>query len=108
MSNKILEKNRIFELFQKKKTKILNIYFTAGFPELDSTLKIALALEKAGVDMIEIGIPFSDPLADGPIIQQSAKRALENGMTLKVLFQQLEKLRPLITVPVLLMGYLNP
>ena len=108
MSNKILEKNRIFELFQKKKSKILNIYFTAGFPELDSTLKIALALEKAGVDMIEIGIPFSDPLADGPIIQQSAKRALENGMTLKVLFQQLEKLRPLITVPVLLMGYLNP
>ena len=98
----------ILELFKKKNSQILNIYYTAGFPNLDDTLKVALALEKAGVDMIEIGIPFSDPLADGPIIQQSAKRALENGMTLKKLFKQLEKLRPLITIPVLLMGYLNP
>ncbi len=100
--------NRILELFKRKKSQILNIYYTAGFPKLDDTLKIALALEKAGVDMIEIGIPFSDPLADGPIIQQSAKLSLAGGMTLKILFKQLEKLRPLINVPILLMGYLNP
>ena len=100
--------NKINELFQKKKSNILNVYFTAGFPKLKNTLEIAFALEQAGVDMIEIGIPFSDPLADGPIIQQSTKKSLENGMTLKVLFKQLEKLREKITLPVLLMGYLNP
>ena len=77
--------NRILELFKKKNSQILNIYYTAGFPNLDDTLKVALALEKAGVDMIEIGIPFSDPLADGPIIQQSAKRALENGMPISII-----------------------
>ena len=99
--------NRIQELFKKKK-KILNIYYTAGFPELNDTLIIAKALQDAGVDMLEIGIPFSDPLADGPIIQKSSEKALANGMSLQLLFDQLNKLRTGISIPVLLMSYLNP
>lgn len=100
--------NRIDLLFSKKKQDILSVFFTAGFPKLDDTVPIALELEQAGADMIEIGIPFSDPVADGPAIQYSNKVALNNGMTLKVLFRQVESLRKMISMPVVLMGYLNP
>ena len=100
-------KNRIATLFQTKKN-ILNIYYTAGFPQLENTLEIAEALQNAGVDILEIGIPFSDPLADGPIIQNSSQQALKNGMSLAILLKQLQSLRKKITIPVLLMGYFNP
>lgn len=101
-------KNRIKTLFEKKKGNILSIYMTAGFPALDDTLTIVKELDAAGVDMIEIGFPFSDPLADGKIIQQSSESALNNGMSLKLLFEQLRDLRKVTQLPVLLMGYLNP
>jgi tryptophan synthase alpha chain len=100
--------NRISQLFQDKKQNILNVYFTAGFPELTDTQIILRALQEAGADMIEIGMPFSDPLADGPVIQASNQKALDNGMSLKVLFEQMQDLRPQIQIPVLLMGYINP
>ena len=103
--------NRITELFQKKKNNILSIYFTAGFPKLQDTNVILDELVMSGVDMIEIGIPFSDPLADGPVIQHSSEVALKNGMTLKLLFEQLEKSSIPTTksqTACLLMGYLNP
>jgi tryptophan synthase alpha chain len=100
--------NRLQQLFAKKKNNILSIYFTAGYPEIGATLKIAEALEKAGADFIEIGFPYSDPLADGPVIQNSSQVAIENGMTLKLLFQQLKDLRARVSIPVLLMGYANP
>ncbi len=92
----------------REKQNLLNIYYTAGFPQLNDTIRIAKSLEKAGADMLEIGIPFSDPVADGPVIQNSSQIALKNGMTIKKLFVQLEKLREEISIPVLLMGYLNP
>ncbi|MEP2772660.1 MAG: tryptophan synthase subunit alpha [Fulvivirga sp.] len=100
--------NRIDKLFKEKEGRILSIYFTAGFPELKDTLGIAEKLENAGADMIEIGIPFSDPIADGPTIQESNKKALDNGMTINLLFKQLEKLRETVSIPVILMGYINP
>ena len=100
--------NRLNQLFLKKNKEVLAVYFTAGFPELNDTLKICQALQEAGVDIIEIGMPFSDPLADGPTIQASNQRALANGMALKTLFSQLSSLRSSITIPVVLMGYLNP
>lgn len=100
--------NRLQQLFEKKKNNILSIYFTAGYPEIGATLKIAEALEKAGADFLEIGFPYSDPLADGPVIQNSSQVAIENGMTLKLLFQQLKDLRARVSIPVLLMGYANP
>jgi tryptophan synthase alpha chain len=100
--------NRIKTLFENKKQDILSIYFTAGYPDLNSTLDIAEALEHAGADFLEIGIPYSDPLADGPIIQNSSLKSIENGMTLKVLFEQLKDLRKRVAIPVLLMGYVNP
>ena len=100
--------NRITELFTKTPKNLLSIFYTAGFPQLNDTLEIALELQKAGVDLIEIGMPFSDPLADGPIIQHSSQLALQNGMNLAFLFEQLKNLRKNITIPVLLMGYLNP
>lgn len=100
--------NRIDKLFQEKKDHILSIYFTAGFPSLDDTLPIMEAIDEAGGDIIEIGIPFSDPVADGPTIQESNKLALENGMTLKYLFRQLQGMREKVSTPVVLMGYLNP
>ncbi len=100
--------NRINQLFERRKEPILSIYFTAGYPELNSTLNIAEALEKAGADFIEIGFPYSDPLADGPVIQNSSLRALKNGMALDVLFKQLKELRSRVSIPVLLMGYVNP
>lgn len=100
--------NRITQLFNTKKNNLLSIFYTAGFPGLNDTIAIAKALQDAGVDMLEIGFPFSDPLADGPVIQRSSEIALENGMTLKLLFEQLEELRKEVTIPVLLMGYVNP
>ena len=100
--------NRIQELFENKKERVLSIYFTAGFPKLEDTLPTMMAIEEAGADIIEIGIPYSDPIADGPTIQDSNMHALENGMTLKKLFQQLDTMRSHVKLPVVLMGYLNP
>jgi tryptophan synthase alpha chain len=100
--------NRINKLFENRKQKILSVYFTAGFPELNDTLSIIRELDKSGVDMIEIGMPFSDPVADGPVIQRSSEQALRNGMTLNLLFEQLSDLRKITEIPVILMGYINP
>ncbi len=100
--------SRITELFRKKNKRVLNVYCTAGFPELSSTLEVMKALQDNGADMIELGMPYSDPLADGPVIQASGAKALENGMTIAVLFQQLKDFRKTIQLPVLLMGYMNP
>jgi tryptophan synthase alpha chain len=99
---------RIEELFSRKKSRVLNVYCTAGYPELESTREVIRALEKYGVDLIELGMPYSDPLADGPVIQASSVRALHNGMTISKLFQQLEGLRKETSIPLVLMGYLNP
>lgn len=100
--------SRIQQLFQHKKNNILNIYCTAGYPNLNSTLPIIEALEKSGADIVELGMPYSDPLADGETIQNSATQALQNGMTIKRLFEQLQPLRPQLSIPVVLMGYMNP
>jgi tryptophan synthase alpha chain len=100
--------NRINKLFNRKQTGILNIYCTAGYPQLESTKEILLQLEKAGADLVEIGMPYSDPLADGPTIQASSTIALENGMCIEKLFQQLEGIRATVDLPIILMGYLNP
>jgi tryptophan synthase alpha chain len=100
--------NRITRLFKEKKNNILSIYYTAGYPKLGDTVAIAEALEKAGADMLEIGFPYSDPVADGPVIQASSKQALDSGMDLNLLFAQLKELRKNVTIPVLLMGYVNP
>jgi tryptophan synthase alpha chain len=99
--------NLINQLFNKKNNNILSIYFTAGYPQLEDTLPVMRELQAKGVDMIEIGIPFSDPMADGPVIQASGNVALKNGMTLRRIFAQLEDMRPEIHLPVILMGYLN-
>jgi tryptophan synthase alpha chain len=98
--------NRIEKLFQSKKN-ILNIYLTAGYPKLNDTVEIVRELEKSGVDMVEIGMPFSDPLADGPVIQHSSTVALKNGMTLNRIFSQIEVLRETSNVPIIMMGYFN-
>ena len=101
--------SRITELFnQKRDQKVLNVYCTAGFPQLDSTVQVMQALQQYGADLIELGIPYSDPLADGPVIQASSSQALQNGMSIAKLFEQLEGFRETIKVPVVLMGYLNP
>ena len=100
--------NRITQLFKEKKNNILSIYYTAGYPELGDTVAIAEALEKAGADMLEIGFPYSYPVADGPVIQASSKQSLDSGMDLNLLFEQLKELRKNVTIPVLLMGYVNP
>ncbi len=102
--------NKIETLFQNRKDKILSIYFTAGYPNLTDTATVINQLSVANVDMIEVGIPFSDPLADGPVIQHSSEVALKNGMSLEVLFKQLENrvLTNKYQPPILLMGYLNP
>ena len=100
--------NRIDQLFQTKSSRILSIYFCAGCPTPDGTAATIQALQEAGVDMIEIGIPFSDPLADGPVIQQAATTALRGGMSLRRLFDQLADIRRMVQIPLLLMGYLNP
>ncbi|MBS1661261.1 MAG: tryptophan synthase subunit alpha [Bacteroidetes bacterium] len=100
--------SRIAELFKQKNKRVLNVYCTAGFPKLDSTMEVLKALQESGADLIELGMPYSDPLADGPVIQASSTRALENGMTMSTLFKQLKELRPAVKTPVLLMGYMNP
>ena len=100
--------NRIQALFARKPQGILSLYFCAGHPTLDSTAPIIRTLASGGIDMIEIGIPFSDPMADGPVIQDAATKALRNGMTLKRLFAQLEDIRHDVDIPLILMGYLNP
>ncbi len=99
--------NRITTKLQEDK-KLLSIYFTAGYPALNDTVKIIEDLEKNGVDMIEIGLPFSDPLADGPTIQESSTAALKNGMTTEVLFNQLKDIRKTVSIPLIIMGYFNP
>src|SRR6478735_448215 len=100
--------SRISELFKRKQKRVLNVYCTAGYPQLDSTLTVMQALQSNGADLIELGMPYSDPLADGPVIQASSSIALENGMTITRLFEQLKSFRNTISVPVILMGYMNP
>jgi tryptophan synthase alpha chain len=100
--------SRLQALFSNKKEQVLNVYCTAGFPNLDSALTVMQSLQRNGADIIELGMPYSDPLADGPIIQQSSLQALSNGMTIATLFSQLNGFRKDINVPVVLMGYLNP
>jgi tryptophan synthase alpha chain len=100
--------NRIDRLFENKESNILSIYFTAGYPEIDNTVSIVKLLEQHGADMLEIGMPFSDPLADGPVIQQSSHQAIENGMSIRLLFEQLSDIRKDVDIPLILMGYLNP
>ena len=99
--------NRIDKIFLRKE-KLISIYFTAGYPNLNDTIPIIKKLQKAGVDMVEIGLPFSDPLADGPTIQESSKIALNNGMTSEKLFNQLKNIRKEIDIPLVIMGYFNP
>jgi tryptophan synthase alpha chain len=100
--------SRIKKLFEKKNKNILSVYFTAGYPALNNTMTIMKSLQDAGADMIELGIPYSDPLADGPVIQSSGSIALTNGMTISHLFSQLKNFRNEIRLPVLFMGYMNP
>lgn len=98
--------NRLEQLFSTKEN-ILNIYTTAGFPKLNDTIEIIQELAASGVDMVEIGMPFSDPLADGPTIQHSSEVAIENGITLDLIFNQIKEIRKTVTIPIMLMGYLN-
>ncbi|MDO6391532.1 tryptophan synthase subunit alpha [Pontibacter sp. BT731] len=100
--------NRIQQLFAQKPEGLLSVYFTAGFPNLEDTVPIIMELEKNGVDLIEIGMPFSDPLADGPTIQQSSEVAIRNGLSIPKLFEQLQDIRQHTQIPLVLMGYLNP
>jgi tryptophan synthase alpha chain len=100
--------NRINQLFLDKKNDILSVYFTAGYPKVNDTTAIIRELEKNGANLIEIGMPFSDPVADGPVIQHSSHQALQNGMSIKTLFDQLHGIRQQVKIPLILMGYLNP
>jgi tryptophan synthase alpha chain len=100
--------SRLQALFEQKAQRVLNVYCTAGYPHLNSTIQIMESLQKNGANIIEIGMPYSDPLADGEVIQTSSHIALENGMTIEVLFEQLSKMRATIHIPVVLMGYMNP
>jgi tryptophan synthase alpha chain len=100
--------NRIDQLFQHKPKDILNVYCTAGYPSLNDTVAIVEALQQSGADMVELGMPFSDPLADGPVIQESSTRAIKNGMRISVLFEQLKGFRDKVSLPLILMGYMNP
>lgn len=100
--------NRINELFERKQQHLLNIYCTAGYPQLESTTEVILSLDKAGVDLVEIGMPYSDPLADGPTIQKSSTIALKNGMSIKKVLSQIKSIRNQTSLPIILMGYLNP
>lgn len=100
--------NRLQRLFERKKADILNIYFTAGYPELEDTVPIIRALDEAGADLIEVGMPYSDPLADGPTIQDSGQVAIRNGMSIPKLFEQLKEVRQHTDIPLVLMGYFNP
>src|SRR5665647_1433665 len=98
--------NRIEKLFSEKQKDILNVYCTAGFPHLNDTVKVLNALQENGADMVEIGMPYSDPLADGPVIQHSSMIALQNGITIKLLFEQLKNCTNDLNLPLILMGYL--
>ncbi|MEO6490842.1 MAG: tryptophan synthase subunit alpha [Ferruginibacter sp.] len=100
--------NRLDQLFNSNKNNLLNVFFTAGYPQIDSTVEVMLSLQKHGAQIMEVGIPYSDPIADGPVIQQSNLLALQNGMNLSLLFKQLTKEKENIKIPVILMGYLNP
>lgn len=100
--------DKLNRLLEKQQQDVLSMYYTAGYPGLDNTLEIAMWLEEAGADLIEIGIPYSDPVADGPTIQQSNQKALENGMSLELLMEQLKTLDHAVEIPVILMGYFNP
>lgn len=100
--------NRLDKLFGEKTKNILNVYCTAGYPLLHSTTEVLQALQQSRADIIELGIPYSDPIADGPVIQQSNMQALENGMTIHLLFKQLKNLRATVQTPLILMGYMNP
>lgn len=100
--------SKLKQLFQHKSANVLNVYCTAGYPEFNSTLDIMEALQESGADIIELGMPYSDPLADGEVIQVSSAKALKNGMSINALFQTLEKMKSRITIPVILMGYMNP
>jgi len=100
--------NKLLKAFQDKSKKVLSIYFSAGYPELEDTHRIMIALQEGGADLIEVGIPFSDPVADGPTIQESNKIALDNGITLKKILAQINEIKEEIRIPVILMGYLNP
>lgn len=100
--------NRINELFQNKPNGILSLYFCAGHPKADNTPEVIRTVERKGIDMIEVGIPFSDPMADGPVIQDAATKALHNGMTLRKLFSQLSDIRQTVRIPLIMMGYMNP
>ncbi|HWB25807.1 MAG TPA: tryptophan synthase subunit alpha [Chitinophagaceae bacterium] len=100
--------SRIKQVFERKKENVLSVYCTAGYPHLDSTLAVMKALQDNGADLIELGMPYSDPLADGPVIQASGTAALHNGMTITKLFEQLKGFRATINLPVILMGYMNP
>ena len=99
--------NRINQKLSEDK-KLLSIYFTAGYPDLNDTVSVIQSLQDAGVDMIEIGLPFSDPLADGPTIQESSTAALQNGMHTELLFEQLKDIRKSVDIPLIVMGYFNP
>lgn len=100
--------NRISRLFEGKNERILSVYFTAGFPQLNDTVPVVQALQSAGADIVEIGVPYSDPVADGPTIQESNTKALKNGMTIQLLFEQLRGIRGSVDIPLILMGYINP
>ncbi len=100
--------NRLDDLLAGPRQRLLNVYFTAGYPQLDSTMEIIQALDAAGVDLVEIGLPYSDPLADGPIIQQSSEAALRQGMTIDHMFSQIGQARQLTDMPFIVMGYFNP
>lgn len=100
--------SRLAQLFERKNNRVLNVYCTAGFPKLNSTLEVMQSLEQNGADIIELGMPYSDPLADGEVIQQSSSVAIANGMTIQVLFEQLATMRQSVKIPVILMGYMNP
>jgi len=106
--NRIIQKLKETDLSENKEKKLLSIYFTAGYPKPDDTVKIIQELEKNGVDFIEIGLPFSDPVADGPTIQESSTQALKNGMTTNKLFDQLKDIRETVKIPLIIMGYFNP
>jgi tryptophan synthase alpha chain len=101
-------KNKLSKLLSEKQANLLNVFCTAGFPHRNSTAEVLLSLQKHGADIIEIGMPYSDPIADGPVIQQSNMIALQNGMNMQLLFEQLNEVKERLTVPVILMGYLNP
>ena len=100
--------NRITTLFETKKNGILSVYFTAGYPHTSDTANIIKTLQAKGIDMAEVGIPFSDPMADGVVIQEASTRALRGGMSLRLLFEQLKDIRKDVHIPLILMGYLNP